>query len=549
MTDISVSCKAGKFTGTQKNNVNFFYGIPYAKTLNKDTQWLPPERIDKEISHKASNRGFSAPQTIYKESFLTDPSMPDESIDCLSLNIASRDVKAKMPVMIWIHGGAYISGSCNSIVYDLDYLPLQEIVLVTINYRLGPFGFLKLDEATNGQIKSTGNEGLMDQKLAIQWVKENIDEFGGDSENITLFGESAGGHNVYSLLVSNKAKGLFHKAISMSGYTTSISLKDAYKPESKSSTSNFSSHSVLSKLNEKSAKDFFEIYSQRDSYDELPLLTNDGIAIPKIGLKQALSVNEHLNKVPIIAGSNRDEVKLWLASAEYFVGLDFSFIGSLTNIPRVSLSDKDAFEAFNYYRSKAWQIRGVDVPLSYLKQAGNDNLFAYRFDWDDHRRYVIADFQELLGAAHALEIPLLTGNNKLVGRYGFLLYPEGVSKNFTSKNMMLLWTNFAKKGIPGRTTNDISWENYIKNDKKSYLVIDKKKDMKIDNFVPTFEYLVDELYEDGRLEENEKCVVLFQMGTYVGIDIFDELNDIFPLNCKRDEALEFIESNASFIEY
>ena len=73
--------------------------------------------------------------------------------------------------------------------------------------------------------------------------------------------------------------------------------------------------------------------------------------------------------------------------------------------------------------------------------------------------------------------------------------------------------------------------------------------MKIDNFVPTFKYLADELYEDSRLEENEKCVVLFQMGTYVGIDIFDELNDIFPLNCKRDDALEFIESNASFIEY
>ena len=144
MSDISVSCKAGKFTGIQKNNINFFYGIPYAKSLTKETQWLPPEKINSALSVQAVKRGFSAPQTIYKESFLTDPSMPDESIDCLSLNIASKDVSSDMPVMIWIHGGAYITGSSNSVVYDLDYLPLHEIVLVTINYRLGPVSYTHL---------------------------------------------------------------------------------------------------------------------------------------------------------------------------------------------------------------------------------------------------------------------------------------------------------------------------------------------------------------------------------------------------------------------
>ena len=154
-----------------------------------------------------------------------------------------------------------------------------------------------------------------------------------------------------SLLVSSKAKGLFHKAISMSGYTTSISLEDAYKPKKTSSTSNYSSFSVVDKLNKKfntsvdsvedilqrerkmllsiSARDFFEIYSQRDTYDEIPLLTNDAIVIPKIGLKEALSNKEHLNIVPTIVGSNRDEVKLWLATARYFVDLDYSIIGSI----------------------------------------------------------------------------------------------------------------------------------------------------------------------------------------------------------------------------
>ena len=116
MSNISVCCNAGKFTGIVRNNINFFYGIPYAKPLIKETQWQAPEKIDFEISIEATHKGFSAPQTIYQASFLTDPGMPDESIDCLSLNIASKNINGNMPVMIWIHGGAYITGSSNSAV-------------------------------------------------------------------------------------------------------------------------------------------------------------------------------------------------------------------------------------------------------------------------------------------------------------------------------------------------------------------------------------------------------------------------------------------------
>jgi len=160
--------------------------------------------------------------------------------------------------------------------------------------------------------------------------------------------------------------------------------------------------------------------------------------------------------IPFIAGSNRDEVKLWLGSATYFVELKFSFLGNIFNVPRVKLKDKDAFEAFNYYRSNAWQIRGVDEPLSALKSAGFNNLYAYRYDWDDHRKYLIGNFQELIGAAHATEIPLLTGNNKLVGDYGFFIYPNGPSKRFTSKNMMKFWTHFAKTGSPGSSQMELN---------------------------------------------------------------------------------------------
>ena len=160
-----------------------------------------------------------------------------------------------------------------------------------------------------------------------------------------------------------EAKGLFHKAISMSGYTTSISAKDAYKPNVNSSTYNHSSYNIVNKILENqiksfpnkkfsneeirdvllniSTEEFFQHYSERKSYEEIPLLTADDIVIPAIGLKDALGDPQLINMVPTIAGSNRDEVKLWLGTAEYFVELDYSLLGSIINIPKVVLKMKN----------------------------------------------------------------------------------------------------------------------------------------------------------------------------------------------------------------
>ena len=115
-------------------------------------------------------------------------------------------------------------------------------------------------------------------------------------------------------------------------------------------------------------------------------------------------------------------------------------------IPKVKISNEDSFEAFNYYRSTAWKIRGVDDPLKSLASAGNNNLYAYRYDWDDHRRLVVADFKKLIGAAHATEIPLLAGNTDLVGGYPLsdLIYPPSFSKRFTSKEHDEILDKFRK---------------------------------------------------------------------------------------------------------
>jgi len=302
-----------------------------------------------------------------------------------------------------------------------------------------------------------------------------------------------------------------------------------------------------------STEEFFKYYTERKTYEEIPLLTSDEIVIPKIGLKEALYRKDIVNIVPTIAGSNRDEVKLWLSTAEYFVDLDFSAIGSVLNIPKVKLKDEDAFEAFNYYRSSAWKIRGVDIPLAGLFNAGNVNLYAYRYDWDDHRRYIVADFKKLIGAAHATEIPILAGNAKLVGGYPLsdLIYPAGRSKAFTSRNMMKFWANFAKNGKPGKSTNLVEWNPIVNSGElgNSYMIIDNKQNLEMKSNKNTFKSLAEELYQDNRVSALEKCVILLQMFTFVGNDLYDENIKHYPGKCNRSDSEDFLIENASFIEY
>jgi para-nitrobenzyl esterase len=573
-----VYSSSGIINGVKISGVMSWDDIPYAKPPLGELRWKAPRKLDPSsknnlINPQEDNFCVQEPSGLggaEGDSFFSGTE------DCLYLDIKAPIKKQSklLPVMFWIHGGGNTSGLKD--IYDFSsMIKKHDVIIVSINYRLGPFGWFTHPSIQDFQsdIDKTSNFGTLDIIEALKWVKKNISLFGGDPKNVTIFGESAGGHNVLSLISSKKAEGLFHKAISQSGYTTSYSIIESYKPIKASSTSKHSSWSIVNEiikdlpiqikqtdknkaeireiLKSLSAKDFFKHYAYRSSYENLPLLTADGIVIPKTGLRLALSKSEHINKVPIIAGSNRDEVKLWLASAKYFIELDYSFLGSIFGVPKVKLKDKKAFNLFNSYRSKAWKIRGVDDPLRSLFIGGNKELYAYRYDWDDHRRFLIADFKELIGAAHATEIPLLTGNNKLVGDYGFLIYPKGVSKRFTSKNMMQFWTNFAKSGNPGSSSNGVSWLKYDGSNlaASKYMVLDKRSKlrMKSDNF--SFSSLVLDLYEENDLSELEKCVVLLQMLTYVGDDLYDEYIKKYPGKCSRKKSEQFIINNSDFINY
>ena len=157
MEKITIKSPSGIFSGNCINNINTFYGIPYAESCAENNRWHAPKKLELNHNHLESKRGSSAYQTVVNKSFMFDPTLPDPSEDCLNLNIASPKDASNLPVMIWIHGGAFLTGSANGALYKMDTLASKEVILVTINYRLGPLGFLKLDEVTNGLIPSTGN--------------------------------------------------------------------------------------------------------------------------------------------------------------------------------------------------------------------------------------------------------------------------------------------------------------------------------------------------------------------------------------------------------
>ena len=569
-----IETSSGISIGYKSNNVMHWDDIPYAKPPIGELRWKAPRKINnlsQIIIPKENNFCVQRPSGMggsEGDGFFSG------SEDCLYLDVKTPTDKLnkKLPVMFWIHGGGNTSGLKD--LYDFSTMVNRHnVVVVSINYRLGPFGWFTHPAIQGLQtgIDKSSNFGTLDIIEALKWVQSNISLFGGDPDNVTIFGESAGGHNVLSLLASQQAKGLFHKAISQSGYTTSIDVNAAYKQDKDTPTSNHTTFNIVNRiLKQKSinndqetidkselrgmlldlkSEEFFSYYADRPSYEEIPLLTADGVVVPLIGLSNALSSKDHLNVVPTIAGSNRDEVKLWLGSAEYFVDLKFSPIGKLLGIPKVSLKDEEAFEIFNHYRSSAWKLRGVDGPLRSMKEAGNKNLYAYRYDWDDHRRFIVGDFRKLIGAAHATEIPLLTGNNKLVGDYGFLIYPRGPSKRFTSKNMMKFWANFAKEGAPGKSTNSIKWDAYDDADRSNFMILDRRSNLKMSSDKISFESLVADLYKETKVTDLEKCVVLLQMLTFVGNDLYDDYANGYQGSCDRGSAKKFLKDNASFIDY
>uniref|UniRef100_A0AAG5DE49 Carboxylic ester hydrolase n=1 Tax=Anopheles atroparvus TaxID=41427 RepID=A0AAG5DE49_ANOAO len=210
---ITVSLQLGSIVGVKGRLPNghdcyTFKGIPYAKAPIGELRFKPPVALTALPADplECISEGPS--------SYCDDTRFEPKSEDCLYLNVFSTELQPEkpLPVMVWIHGGGFFTGTGHSAVYDPEYLVQQGAVVVTINYRLGPLGFLALPS-----VGIAGNMGLKDQRMALRWVQENIERFGGDPHNVTIFGESAGGASVHLHYLSEGSRQYFHKAIAQSG--------------------------------------------------------------------------------------------------------------------------------------------------------------------------------------------------------------------------------------------------------------------------------------------------------------------------------------------
>jgi para-nitrobenzyl esterase len=514
-----------------------WFDIPYAQPPVGDLRWRAPQLlstpnhiiVDKPVTscvQEASNYGGIAGEGIVGTE------------DCLYLDIrAPKDFADKnYPVMFWIHGGGNISGHKD--YYDFSHLVAEKnVIVVSINYRLGALGWFNHPAIQGLQegVDKTSNFGSLDIIEALKWVQTNIAEFGGNPDNVTIFGESAGAHNVYTMLASPLSKGLFHKAIAQSGYTISNSLDHAYDYQDANTYVTQGSWRMVEDLlaaqgdqakgqafktpeqlytilKSASAVSLMALYIDNPGViNYQPLTTNDGIVIPIEGLASTLGNPLYAKNIPVISGANKDEVTLWLGLHRYFMSTRYLFTTLLP--PIVSIKDPQLFDFWVRVRSQAWKARGVDEPLSALEQAGYKNLFAYRFDWDHQESSFFIDFPNILGAAHGTDISFVTGDYKYGPITGYI-YPQGEAREQMNRTFMNIWGDFAASGTPD-TSLGFNWQAYS-NAKKAYLRLDKDDLLGLDFESETLSSLLAKIAQDTHADSIEKCMMVWETLVNVG---------------------------------
>ena len=534
---------AGSVIGYSQNETSLWLGIPYAKAPINDLRWRSPKLIDSwDGIYKATEFGEACTQI---GSTFGDPTAIVGSVhgseDCLYLNIfAPKDITSdeKLPVMFWIHGGSNTIGT--SSLYDPSILATsQRLIVVTINYRLGMFGWFihpSIKKMSLDPEDQSGNYGTLDQIAALKWVQSNIHQFGGDKNNVTIFGESAGGHNAYALMFSPLTTGLFHKVISQSGSTKTSTLNeminyydDLESPGNKSSSKevmnqllvaderalnrdgaiiiqeSMSDSRIYDYLKSKTKEQIIQTYyNNLDEKDYMHHVINDGFVLPENGMDFANT--EKLREIPIILGTNRDEMKLFLAFDPEFTSQKFSM---------TFIKNQDFYDISSEYGSRGWKVAAVDKPASELVKSGNQRVYGYRFDWDEEPKLLMMDFAKILGAAHAIEIPFVMGGLKLGGLEEYMFDKNNITAaTRLSETMMSYWSEFAYRGNPnrGRDEDQIEWRAWSReSDEDTFVIFDTLSDggIRMSKKASSYKSLVEELLLDSRIPNDDmRCEFL-----------------------------------------
>jgi para-nitrobenzyl esterase len=481
-------------------------GIPYAAPPVGPQRWrapAPPARWDGVRDAVAT--GSPCMQYASRFGGLEDlpRGQPVGAEDCLFLNLyAPRTATpgtGRLPVMVWIHGGGNVVGHAG--FFDGGNLAAREnVIVVTINYRLGPFGWFRhpaLRDASASDLDASGNFGTLDQIRALEWVRDNAAAFGGDPGNVTVAGESAGGTDVFALLLAPRARGLLHRAIVESGslaFGTPAAAEgfvDDPRPSHPNSSGEAAARMLVAAggaadraaaktglaamspgetaawLRNRPAADVMRGYpiGATGELVDVPRMFRDGIVLPAGDPLEALGRPDGHAHVPVIVGTNRDESKLFMFNDPALVRRWFGVI------PR--LRDAAAYQLDAEYLARMWKATGADEPAAALGASQREPVFVYRFDWDEEPTILGADLARMLGAAHAFEIPFVFGHWDL-GREGSRIFTadNAPGREALSAQMMGYWAQFARSGNPGRGTAGTQPEWPAWEGSPRYLVLD-----------------------------------------------------------------------------
>jgi para-nitrobenzyl esterase len=461
-------------------------GLPYAEPPVGERRWRGPTPAERwSETRPALALGAPCPQYPVRLAGVEgEPGTVIGDEDCLFLNVyaprfapgAVPQGAARLPVMVWIHGGGNVVGHAG--FYDGGNLAATEkVIVVTINYRLGPLGWLRHASLRGPQTttaEQSGNFGTLDTIRALEWVRDNVSAFGGDPGNVTIFGESAGGRDVLALVQSPLARGLFHRAIVQSGglYRASLeggeNLVDGTSPgdphssgevllrllvqdgtaadraAAKARVAAMSSAEQARYLRGKSATELLAAYPAGvEGLIEVPQMFPDGVVLPLEDALVGFADPDGHARVPVLLGTNRDEDKLFLfADPEHVRYL-------LWVLPR--LRDPERFDARAEHMARMWKAAGADEPAAALRRGGAPGVYVYRFDWDEEPTVLGADLARMIGASHVFEIPFVFGHFDL-GREANAAFDEAnePGRRELSAQMMSYWAAFARSGSPGK---------------------------------------------------------------------------------------------------